>query len=113
MHTKKALGGSRQKTNEDTVRLQRQQKHNRCHIHHQKTTIICRKKGKQRPNDPTRLGKAFDKASHEWLFRSLEAMGIPTELTELMQELYRYPEFCVETDKVKWKHFQRKCPVRN
>ena len=42
--------------------------------------------------------KAFDKISHEWLFKSLEAMCIPDEILDLIRELYKNPEFYVEAD---------------
>ena len=45
--------------------------------------------------------KAFDKVSHEWLFRSLEAMWIPADLIDIIRELYKYPELYVEIDKIK------------
>ena len=35
--------------------------------------------------------KAFDKVSHEWLFKALEAMCIPAQLLDMIKELCKKP----------------------
>ena len=45
--------------------------------------------------------KAFDKLSHEWLFKALEAMKIPEALMRIIEGLYRNPTFYVEIDGIK------------
>ena len=56
--------------------------------------------------------KAFDKVSHEWLFKSLEAMNIPRELMDLIRELYRNPYFYVEIDKKESKTAKQATGIR-
>ena len=56
--------------------------------------------------------KAFDKVSHQWLFRSLEAMYVPDDLMALIKELYKRPNFYVEVDKIKSKPARQETGIR-
>ena len=47
--------------------------------------------------------KAFDKIEHEWLFRTLDYFEVPEEISDLVKNLYKKPQFYVEIDGVKSK----------
>ena len=45
--------------------------------------------------------KAFDKITHEWLFKAVEGFAIPEELMGIIKSLYEKPQFYVEIEGVK------------